>query len=138
METRVIVANKARGRIFASDDVLNHLEEQEDFVHGEAHLSNQDLVSDASGKSRNPHGSLDPETSPKEREAQEFARLLAGRLKQIHNEQHFDQLFLIAPPALLGLLRKSLQKPLDQLVERTIDTDLTTSTTKEIIEYIRS
>jgi protein required for attachment to host cells len=138
METRVIVANNARARIFASHDVLNHLVEQEDFIHSEARLLNQELVSDAPGKSRNPHGSLDPETSPKEHEAREFARLLAGRLKQMHNERHFEQLFLIGPPAFLGLLRKSLHKPLDKLVERTIDTDLTTATTGEIIDYIRS
>ncbi|MDX1733789.1 MAG: host attachment protein [Halioglobus sp.] len=138
METRVIVANNARARIFASHDVLNHLEEQEDFVHTEAHLSNQELVSDAPGKSRNPHGSLDPETSPKEHEAQEFARLLAARLKQMHNERHFEQLFLIAPPAFLGLLRKSLHKTLDKLVERTIDTDLTDASVDKIIDYIRS
>lgn len=59
METRVIVANNARGRIFASHDVLNHLVEQEDFVHAEAHLSNQELVSDAPGSRAIP---MDPST----------------------------------------------------------------------------
>lgn len=77
METRVIVANNVRARIFVSHDVLNHLVEEEGFVHEEAHLSNHDLVSDSAGKSRDPHGSFDPETSPKEHEAENFAVLLA-------------------------------------------------------------
>jgi protein required for attachment to host cells len=138
METRVIVANTARARIFVSHDVLNHLVEVEDFVHAEARLSNRDLVSDAAGKSRDPRGSYDPATSPTEHETANFALLLARRLKDMHNDQHFDQLILIAPPAFLGLLRKNLQKPLDKLVERTIDKDLTTAGIEDIIDYIRA
>jgi protein required for attachment to host cells len=137
METRVIVANNARARIFASHDVLNHLVEQEDFVHAEAHLSNQDLVSDAAGKSRDPRGTYDPPTSPTDHEAENFALRLARRLKEMHNERHFDQLILIAPPAFLGLLRGHLHKPLDKLVERTIDKDLMTAGVDEIRDYIR-
>jgi protein required for attachment to host cells len=138
METRVIVADNARARIFVSHDVLNHLVEQEDFIHSEAHLKNQELVGDAAGKSRDPHGSLDPATAPKELEAQNFAKLLAKHLKALHSEQHFDHLILIAPPHFLGLLRKELHKPLDQLVKRTIHKDLTIASVEDIIDYIKS
>jgi protein required for attachment to host cells len=138
METRVIVANNARARIFASHDVLNHLVEQEDFVHSEAHLQNRELVSDAAGKSRHTHDSFGSRTSPADHEAEIFAGLLAGRLKEMHNELHFDQLIIIAPPAFLGLLRKNLQKPLDRLVECTIPKDLTKAGIDDIIEYIRA
>jgi protein required for attachment to host cells len=138
METRVIVADNARARIFTSHDVLNHLAEQADFIHGEAHLANRDLVADDAGKSGYPRDSLDPATSAKELQTLNFAKLLARHLKDMHSEQHFDQLILIAPPKFLGLLRKELPNPLDQLVERTIHKDLTTSSLEEIIEYIRS
>jgi protein required for attachment to host cells len=138
METCAIVANSARARIFASHDVLNHLAEQDDFIHSEARLGNQDLVGDAAGKSRDSHGSLDPATSPKEHETQNFAKLLAKHLKALHNEQHFEQLILIAPPKFLGLLRKELHKPLDQLVARTIHKDLTNASVEAIIDCIKS
>jgi len=138
METRVIVADSARARIFISRDVLNHLAEQDDFVHPEARLANRDLVSDAAGKSRDPHGSLDPETTAKEHEAENFAKFLARHLKEMHSEQHFECLILIAPPRFLGLLRKELPPPLDQLVERTIHRDLTTASVEEIIDCIKS
>jgi protein required for attachment to host cells len=138
METRVIVANNARARIFASHDILNRLEEQEGFVHTEAQLSNRDLVSDTAGKSRDQQGSLDSANSPTKQEADNFARFLGRRLKEMHNNRHFDQLILIAPPVFLGLLRDHLQKPLDKLVDRTIDKDLTTAGLDEIIDYIRA
>lgn len=137
METRVIVADNARARIFSSHSVINQLEEIEGFAHAEAHLSNSELVEDSSGKSVDQHGSLDPATSPKDHEEEDFARLLGKHLKALHNEQHFEQLVLIASPRFLGMLRKALPGPLDQLVTRTIDKDLTTADVDTIIDYIK-
>lgn len=138
METRVIVADNARARIFQSHTVMNHLQEQEAFVHSAARLSNRELVGDASGKSVDQHGSLDPATSAKEHEAQSFAKLLAGHLKELHNRQHYESLMLIAPPKFLGMLRKELPSPLDQLVTKTIHKDLTKASVEQIIDYIKS
>ncbi len=138
MEIRVIVADNARARILTSSSVINELQEVEGFAHPEAHLSNSDLVGDSAGKSVDQHGSLDPATSAKTAEAQGFARLLGRHLKELHNQQHFDQLILIAPPGFLGLLRKELATPLDKLVSQSIDKDLTTATVEQIIDYIKS
>ena len=138
METRVIVADNARARIFTSDSVISRLEEVEGYAHPEAHLSNIDLVGDASGKSVDQHGSLDPATSAREHEAESFAKLLARHLKEMHNQQHYDQLILIASPHFLGLLRKELPDPLDKLLTKTIDKDLTTADVEQIVDYIKS
>lgn len=138
METRVIVADNARARIFTSSSVISELEEVEGFVHPEAHLSNSDLVGDSAGKSVDQHGSLDPPTSAKAAEAQGFAKMLGKHLKQLHNQQHFEQLILIAPPGFLGMLRKELASPLDRLVSLSIDKDLTAATVEQIIDYIKS
>lgn len=138
METRVIVADNARARIFSSHDVLNRLAEETGFVHSEARLANQDLVSDAAGKSRDPRGSYEQPTSAKEHEAKNFAKLLAKHLKDLHNQQHFEALILVGPPKFLGLLRGELHSSLDKLVERTIHKDLTTASIEDIIDYIKS
>ena len=137
METRVIVADNARARIFASHSVLNHLEELEGFAHPEAHRSNRELTSDSAGRSVDQHGALEPATSPKAHEAENFARMLAQHLKDLHNQQHYEELVLIAPPKFLGLLNKQLPKPLDKRVSRTVDKDLTMRSIEEIIDYIR-
>mgnify|MGYP001546802779 CR=1 FL=1 len=138
METRVIVADSARARIFSSHGTLSQLEEIEGFAHPEARASNRDITSDAAGKSVDQHGSLDPATSARDHEAENFARLLGRHLKDLHNAQHFDQLMLVAPPRFLGLLRKQLPKPLDQLVEVAVDKDLSEASLEEIIDCIRS
>lgn len=137
MDTRVIVADNARARVFISHSVINRLEEVESFVHSEARMSNSELVGDSSGKSVDQHGSLDPATSAKDHEEQNFARFLGRRLKALHNEQHFEQLILIAPPRFLGVLRKALPGSLDRLVTRSIDKDLTTADVDTIIDYIK-
>ena len=138
METRVIVADNARARIFESHSVINRLEEREGFVHSAARLSNRDLVGDSAGKSVDQHGSLDPGTSAKQHQAQNFARMLARHLKELHNKQHYDNLILIAPPRFLGMLRKELPGPLDKLVTSTIDKDLTEASVEDIIEHIKA
>jgi protein required for attachment to host cells len=138
METRVIVADSARARIFSSHGTLLQLEEIEGFAHPEAHLPNRELASDSAGKSKDQHGSLDQATSPRDNEAERFAQLLGQHLKDLHNIQHFEQLMLVAPPRFLGLLRKHLPKPLEQLVQQAVDKDLTRASTAEIIDCIRS
>ena len=138
METRVVVADSARARIFTSHTVLNQLEEVEGFAHPEAHWSNSDLSSDSAGKSVDQHGSLDAATSPKEHETEKFAHLLAQHLKAMHNQQHYDALVLVAPPHFLGLLHKQLPNPLGKLVSQTVDKDLTDRSVEEIIDHIRS
>jgi len=138
VETRVVVADNVRARIFASHSVINHLEEIEGFAHPEGRLANSELVADSAGKSVDQHGSLDPATSARDEEEQNFARLLGRHLKALHNQQHFEQLILIASPKFLGMLRKALPGPLDQLVTQTIDKDLTTADVDTIIDYIRS
>ena len=137
METRIIVADNARARIFTSHSVISRLEEVEGFVHPEARLSNSELIGDSAGKSVDQHGSLEPATSATDQEEQNFARLLGKHLKALHNEQHFEQLILIASPRFLGLLRKALPGPLDQLVTLTIDKDLTTADVDTIVDYIK-
>jgi protein required for attachment to host cells len=138
MDTRVIVADNGRARIFASKTGVRQLEEMEGFVHSEAHLANQDIDADAAGRSRDPHGSLDHATSAREHESQMFAKSLARHLKELHNDHHFEQLVLVAPPRFLGLLRQELPKPLDKLVSQSIDKDLTRSSLEDIVDHLWS
>jgi protein required for attachment to host cells len=138
MEIRLIVADNARARIFASHSDIRRLQERADFVHPEARLSNSDLVGDAAGKSIDGRSSLDPATSPKQHQAETFARSLARHLKEMHDEQHYEELILIAPPKFLGMLRAELPAQLERLVTRTVNKDLTTAGVAEIIDALGS
>lgn len=138
MHTYIIVADSARARILVKRSATAKIEEIEGFVHREAHLRNQDLVSDAPGRPRNTHGSLDASTSPRDHQADLFARSLTRHLKDLHNQQHFDHLILIAPPRFLGILRHNLPGPLDKLVNNSIDKDLTVASVEDIAKHIES
>lgn len=137
MNTRIVVADNRRARIFSSYPHFSELDEQEDFVHNAARLSNQELVTDAAGKSVDQHGSLNPPTSAKAHEEEIFAKSLSKHLKELHNRDHFKKLVLIAPPKFLGLLRGELDSTLDKLVTKTIDKDLTLCSVDELIEYLK-
>lgn len=136
MKTRVVVADNSRARIFSSYPHFRELHEQEDFVHEAAHLSNQELVADAAGKSVDQHGSLDPATSAKAHEEEMFAKALAKHLKELHNRDHYEKLVLVAPPKFLGLLRGELHGTLDKLVIKTLDKDLTSCRVDELIKRL--
>ena len=138
METRVIVADASRARILVSHTTLKKLQEVEGFAHPQARLANRDLVSDGPGRARGAGDDYTPPTSPKEHEAEVFARMLAKHLKDLHNREHYEELILVAPPGFLGLLRQKLPAPLDKLLSRSVDKDLTTCSVEEIIEQIRS
>ena len=138
MKTKVIVADNARARIFEAGSAINRLEEREAFVHSEARLSNADLVSDSAGESTHQRGTLNPPTAAKELEAQNFSKLLARHLKELHNQRHYENLVIIAPPKFLGMLRNELASPLDKLVTLTIDKDLTTASVESILSHIKS
>jgi len=55
----------------------------------------------------------------------------------MHSQKHFDELVLVAPPKFLGMLRDELQNPLDKLVTRTVDKDLTRLTVHELVEALK-
>lgn len=137
MNTCIVVADNSRARIFSSFANFSEFNEEKDFVHDAAHLSNQELVGDAAGRSVDQRGSLDPATSPRERESELFAKSLSKKLKELHNREHYKNLVLVAPPKFLGLLRGELHSSLDKLVTKSIDKELTLCGVDELIEYLK-
>lgn len=67
---------------------------------------------------------------------QQFAGAVAGRLADMLDSQPFDQLFLIAPPFVLGELRKHLRKDVAGLVACEIAKDLTKHPVGEIARHV--
>ena len=137
MTTCVIVANSARARLFSTPSSLADLEEIEGFAHPEAHLSNRELVGDSSGRSVDGHGALEPRSTPRENENRAFAKLLARHLKDLHNQAHFERLVLIASPHFLGLLRDELPAPLESIIWKTLDENLTDASVEQIVDYLK-
>ncbi|WPL16479.1 attachment protein [Thiorhodovibrio winogradskyi] len=77
---------------------------------------------DSGGEGRH---ALEPRTQPGELEAQRFAKSLAEILDQARIERRLEMLGLVAPPAFLGLLRKSLPDETARQAVLEIDKNLT-------------
>lgn len=124
----ILVADKAKARIFLAEKPLGPITELEALVHPESRLHARDLVSDAPGRTFDRSGegrhAKEPNVDPKETEAIKFAIEIADRLEAARVRGEFDRLGLVAAPEFLGLLRERLGPETRALVEFEIDKDL--------------
>ncbi len=152
MNTWVVVADAARARIFrvenmeverglARRDVPAHslvLVEIKDFLHPESRQHENELASDAPGMSsvanmQSKFG-MDEKVSPKQEEGIRFAKEVADFLKI--QGADYDQLYLIAPPHFLGLIRPNLDKAVMSKLIMEIDKDLSKHSAEEILAHL--
>lgn len=136
MNALIVVADAVRARIFRTKKGLKNLEEQEDVVHMESRRRNQELNTDSAGRTGDQHSTSDPQTSAKEHEEHSFARQLGRHLKELYNNDKFEELILIASPRFLGMLREELSAPVNKLETRSFAKELTHLNPGELAEYI--
>lgn len=121
----VVAANSAGAVIWQADGRRGPLRQQQVLVHPEARQHNEDLVTDQPGRVFDSAGegrhATDYGTSPKNHEADVFARELIDTLAQARAEGRFDRLYVIAAPAFLGRLREQYPEPLRQALAGEID-----------------
>jgi len=132
----VVAADSSRARFFHSPNRVGPLKEHETMVNSSARLHELDLVTDQPGRSfdsagQGRHGMESP-TSPKEEEILRFADEVVARLEQGRKDLHYDKLYILAPPAFLGHLRKKLSDPLRALVAGEIDKAVATEKAEKI------
>ena len=111
----IVVANRGVARLFQAKQPTGPIEELEAFIHPEARLHEQDLVTDRPGRGfdRMGYGSHaeDPDTTIVEQETANFALELSRFLLKGRTNGRFDGLMLIAAPAFLGSLRDRMDGP---------------------------
>ncbi len=130
-KTWVVVADRSRARIFTVTTPKGPLTEFEDLVHPEARAHGRDLTSDRPGRASDQHV-LGPAHSAREQQALEFAREIAERLEAGRVNTQFEQLFIVAAPDLLGLLRKSMNGNIEKLIAHAIDKNVTQQSATDI------
>lgn len=134
--TWVVVADNSQAKIFR---VLKFPKIEEIFYleHPESRLQNQDLVSSKPGRGFQSIGkarsAYQPETEPKQVEAIKFASEVAQHLYAALNKGEFNQLYIIAEPSFLGLLRQHISPQVQKHILVEVSKGLTSSD-KEVIE----
>jgi len=133
--TWILVANASKAKSYANAGPKAGLKLIREIDHPASRQKNAELVTDRAGymqSSGSGHGSRQPQTEPKQNEAQHFALSLARELNQGRTERRFARAILVAPAAFIGLLNGSLDAPTAQLVAQRIEKDYTKVTDKEL------
>jgi protein required for attachment to host cells len=148
----ILVCDASRARIFTDAPRRRGLSLLESFEHPEGREHTRDLVTDANG--RKPVGGLrginghagaaygrpgaEPDTTPKDVEAQKFARSLAEVLEKAIDAHRYDALVITAPPRFLGLLRETICEKVRRRVTQTLDKDLSLLPPHDLEKRLRS
>jgi protein required for attachment to host cells len=134
--TWIIAADASRARILQVADP-EQLVEIEDFLNPDGRLSERELVTDAEPRLHGSTGqhSAREATSAVEHSVELFAKRIGNYLDKARNDHRYDRLLLVAPPRLLGQIRKELGKEVEKLVVDEIDKDLSWFNAREIERY---
>ncbi len=138
--TWVVVTDSTRARILKADNAVSPLSEVETLVHPESRLHERDLISDAPGRAFDRAGqgrhAMGQQVSPKEHEVEAFVRQVAERLEQAREHGELEQLIIVAPPNVLGKLRKALPPEVARLVTMEMGKNLSKLSPQEIRDHL--
>jgi protein required for attachment to host cells len=147
--TWIVTGDSSRARILQVTG-RERLEEIEDFINPKGRMNDRELRTDAhprfnghggvgkAGSSRTGGpGSDREEMSQADLEAENFSRDIGRYLDKARTDHRFDQLYLVAPPKFLGMMRKQLGKELEKLVREDFDRNLSWFNAREIESFLR-
>ena len=139
-KTWVLVADNSRARIFLAETRNGPLLEIEALAHPESRLHAQELTSDLPGRAFDSGGqgrhAMELEVEPKQHEVQAFARHISDRLETGREKNQYDQLAVIAAPALLGILRKQLSVNTSRMVIYELDKNISRMSAQDIRKHL--
>ena len=124
----ILVANQAEAQIYSSDQMPGNLLLVDVLANKEGTAHPRDLISDAPGRAFDSTGSgrhaMEPNTGVKEEQRRRFVKEIVERLKTTQSKGGFDKLVLLAAPAVLGVIRKTLPPDLTKIVIKEIPKDV--------------
>ncbi len=139
--TWVIAADSSRARIFQMSDEDAQLREIDDLINPAGRETDRDLNSDSKGRyygkgeGHQAH-TVDPQVDAVAHETELFSKRLGNYLDKACLEHRFDNLFLIAPPKFLGLIRHNLAEETREVVAEEIPKELAWFEGRDIERYL--
>jgi len=124
----VLVANSGQARILEMQRKPYEFRQVSEFVSEAQHLTNKEIVSDASGRVYRAQGpgthSMKPRSDPHENAEEQFSRSLAQKMEKAARLGRFDQLLVVADPKTLGRLRQQMDKSVGSKLAEEVTLDL--------------
>ena len=138
--TWVLVADRARARLFNLVGEGSQLDELRDFANSDARVPAADVVRDRKPRTQESMGSarhaIEPHTTLEEKVSERFARELEVVLEEGRVQHRYERLVLVAPPGFLGTLNQILGKQLRGHVVLEVNKDLSALPPREIHAHI--
>lgn len=137
--TWILVANASLARLYAHLGPKKGLQLVKEIVHPESRMKNTDLITDRAGQLQaagSGHGAREPSSAPKLHAARAFAQKLAKELYMGRSRNRFGRAILIAPPAFMGMINATLDRPTAQLVTDRFEKDYTKSTEPALRDHL--
>jgi protein required for attachment to host cells len=137
----VLVTDSAAARLFRADRSSRSLELLREESHPASRAKTSELTTDHQGRSfesdhRSGRHGMEPPTDPKRTEKHRFAVHLAGELDKAVDGGQVDELFLVAPPLMLGELREALTDRARAHVVGELDKDLAPFNAHDLTERL--
>jgi len=140
--TWILVADRARARLFSPTSDGVGLTELEDFINPEGRKPDSAYNHDRPPRVHESMGStshaIQPHTSAEEKVAERFAHELNDVLESGRVNHRYERLILAAPPRFLGVLQHALGKQVRSCIVAQLDKDLITLPASEIREHLGS
>ena len=133
----IITANTNKCCIY--DYQKNDLQLLKEINHPENKLKSSELGTDKPGRyktSTSNRGAYSPHTELDEIKVDDFARELAKELNEARNRNDYDELVIIMPAQMDGLLSKHLDKNVKELIKQTIQKNIMHSSEKELLDFL--
>lgn len=130
MSIWVSVADSAKAKILVAEGqgLGAVLIEHHVIDHEEGRLHEREMSSDRPGRFSDRSGqarhAVSNQVNPKKQETIRFAREVANYLEEQRNAHSIERLYVVAPPAFLGLLREHFSDELNDLVVSSIDKNI--------------
>jgi len=131
MTTWILVCDASRAKLFSAELPEDDWSRLREFDDPEGRKTSKEIEPSAQpGRMQESRSvgarrsSMEPHTTPKEKEAEWFAKELAKFLEEATAKNEFDALVLAAPPHFLGMLNGALTKQSAKHLRATVDKDL--------------
>lgn len=139
--TWILVANASLAHLYENTGPNTGLHVVKELVHPQSRLKNAELVTDRAGSmmsSGNGQGARQPQTAPKDHQAQVFAHELAQALNHGRTQNLYRRAIVFAPPGFMGLLNGELDHQTAQMITDRFEKDYTKSSESQLREHLAS
>jgi protein required for attachment to host cells len=139
--TWILVANASLAKLYANLGPNKGLQLVKELIHPESRQKNAELVTDRAGamaSAGNGQGSRQPQTIPKDHEAQVFAHEIAQELYRGRAKNEYGRAIVFAPPAFMGMLNAEFDEPTAQLITDRFEKDYTKAPEPQLRERLGS